>query len=234
MGRLPSFGPGRRQPWQNATVGERSWYVGGRGIGLLLRLWRLSVRIEVRHREILRTPYVLALWHGRIIGSLMANFDRGAVAMASRSNDGALAAGILEGVGIHVARGSSSLGGREALDEMEAMVRGGLPFAALTVDGPRGPWRKLKPGVIALARHLDLPLYAVTFTCRRPRILKTWDHMIVPRPFSRVVVDYIGPWSPSDLGDDLRAATRRVGAEMNAHAAELDREVVGAELWPAL
>ncbi len=215
-------------------MGERSWYVGGRGIALLLRLWRLSLRIEVRRREILRAPYVLALWHGRILGPLMANFDRGAVAMASRSNDGALAAGILEGVGVRTARGSSSLGGREALDEMEEWVRGGRSFAALTVDGPRGPWRMLKPGVIALARQLQLPLYAVTYSCRHHRLLGTWDHMVLPRPFSRVVVEYIGPWAPADLPGSLRAAARRVGDEMNAHTAALDREVAGVELWPPL
>lgn len=224
---------GGAQAWQNERVGERSWYLGGRGIALLLRLWRLSVRMEVRNREILRTPYILALWHGRIIGSLMDVFDRGGVAMASRSNDGALAAGILEGVGVKAARGSSSKGGLEALDEMEEeMLRQGRQFAALTVDGPRGPWRKLKPGVVALARHLDLPLYAVTFSCRRSRLLHTWDRMVLPRPFSRVVVQYSGPWESADLTGNLRAVARRIGSEMDAQTAALDREVAGGELWP--
>jgi lysophospholipid acyltransferase (LPLAT)-like uncharacterized protein len=213
-------------------VGERSWYLSGRAIALLVRLWRLTVRLEVRDRERLRTPYILALWHGRIIGSLMDTFDRGGVAMASRSNDGALAAGILEGVGVKAARGSSSHGGREALDEMEELVRLGRSFAALTVDGPRGPWRKLKPGVVALARHLDIPLYAVTFSCRRSRLLHTWDRMVVPRPFSRVVVQYSGPWEPADLAGNLRTVARRVGGEMDAQTAALDREVAGGELWP--
>ncbi|MDD5562251.1 MAG: DUF374 domain-containing protein [Thermoanaerobaculaceae bacterium] len=213
-------------------MGERSWYAGGRGVALLVRLWRLSVRMEVRRREILRPPYVLALWHGRIIGSLMDVFDRGGVAMASRSNDGALAAGILEGLGVKAARGSSSKGGLEALDEMEEMMRRGRQFAALTVDGPRGPWRRLKPGVVALARHLELPLFAVTFSCRRPRLLRTWDRMVVPRPFSRVVVEYSGPWEPADLAGNLRTVARRVGGEMDAQTAALDREVTGGELWP--
>ena len=215
-------------------MGERSWYWSGRGIALLVRLWRLTVRLEVRGRESLRAPYILALWHGRIVGSLMDNFDRGAVAMASRSNDGALAAGILEGLGVRAARGSSSHGGREALDEMEEMVRGGTPFAALTVDGPRGPWRALKPGVVTLARNLGLPLYAVTFSCPRPRLLRTWDRMVLPRPFSRTVVKYSGPWTPADLEGDLRAVARRVGREMDAQTAALDREVAGGELWPSV
>ncbi len=206
--------------------------MSGRGIALLVRAWRLTVRLEVRDRDILRTPYVLALWHGRIIGSLMDFFDRGGVAMASRSNDGALAAGILEGLGVRAARGSSSRGGREALDEMEEMVRGTCPFAALTVDGPRGPWRTVKPGVVALARRLNLPIYAVTFSSRRPRLLHTWDRMVIPRPFSRVVVQFSGPWLPADLDGDLRAAADRLGREMDAQSAALDREVAGGELWP--
>ncbi len=206
--------------------------MSGRGIALLVRAWRLTVRLEVRNRELLRTPYVLALWHGRIIGSLMDYFGSGGVAMASRSNDGALAAGILEGLGVRAARGSSSRGGREALDEMEEMVSGGFPFAALTVDGPRGPWRTVKPGVVTLARRLDLPIYAVTFSSRRPHLLHTWDRMVLPRPFSKVVVHLSGPWLPADLEGDVKAAANRLGREMDAQTAALDREVTGGELWP--
>ena len=112
-------------------------------------------------------------------------------------------------------------------------MRAGAPFAALTVDGPRGPWRTVKPGVVALARHLDLPIVTVTFSCVRPRILRSWDRMVVPKPFSRVVVDFAGPWGAAELGSNLRDAARRIGRELEAQTAKLDREVAGGGLWPA-
>jgi len=214
-------------------VGERTWYLAGRGAGLLLRAWRLTVRVEARNREVLKPPYVLALWHGRVIGDLMDNYGCGCVTMASRSNDGALAAGIVEQLGIVAARGSSSRGGREALFEMEDMIRGGaVPFGALTVDGPRGPWREVKPGVIALARRLRAPLIPITFSCRRAWVLRSWDRMVLPKPFTKVVVAYGEPWRPERLAGESAEVLRGVADAMNALTAWLDREVAGRELWP--
>jgi len=200
----------------------------------MLRLWRRTVRVEARNRKILRRPFVLALWHGRVIGSLMDNYDCGCVTMASRSSDGALAAGIVEGLGLTATRGSGSRGGREALDEMADMVRAGHPFAALTVDGPRGPWRRVKTGAVALARRLEVPIYGVTFSSTRSRVLRSWDHMVLPRPFSRVVVAYAGPWSADASAGEMAAIADAVGRGLDDVTEALDREVAGRPLWPGL
>lgn len=211
-------------------MSERSWYLGGRAIALLTRLWRLTIRIHAENRAVLVPPYVLALWHGRILGSLMDNFDSRCVTMASQSNDGALAAGIVEGLGLRAMRGSSSRGGRDALREMEGAIAAGAPFAALTVDGPKGPWRKVKPGIIVLARQLGLPIIPVTNTCTRPLLLRSWDRMVLPRPFSRVVVRYGQPISPAELrGQD---AIERIASALETLTQELDSEMLGRALWP--
>jgi lysophospholipid acyltransferase (LPLAT)-like uncharacterized protein len=223
-----------RRPCQNVAVGERSWYLTGRAAGLVLRLWRRTIRVEARNREILKPPVVVAVWHGRMIGTLMNNFDCGCVTMTSRSKDGALAAGAADGLGLKATRGSGSRGGREALDEMEEMVRAGYPFAALTVDGPRGPWRRVKPGSVVLARRLGVPILGATFSGTRPLILRSWDRMVLPRPFSRIVVAYVGPWSSDVPVDSIDAVAEQVGRQLDSLTAELDRELTGAELWPPL
>jgi len=223
-----------RRPCQNVAVNERSWYLTGRAAGLVLRLWRRTVRVEARNREILKPPFVLAVWHGRLVGSLLDNFDCGCVTMTSRSKDGALAAGAAEGLGLKATRGSGSRGGREALDEMEEMVRAGCPFAALTVDGPRGPWRRVKAGTVVLARRLGVPIFGITYSTTRPRVLRSWDRMVLPMPFSKVVVAYAGPWSSDVPVDSIGAVAEQVGRELDSLTAELDRELTGAELWPPL
>ncbi len=219
----------------NLRVGERSWYLGGRTVGLLLRLWRTTIRVEHRNSEVRKPPYVLALWHGRVIGNMMDNYGCGAVTMASRSNDGALAAGIVEQLGLVATRGSTSRSGKEALTEMEEKVRGGeVPFAALTVDGPRGPWRRVKVGIVSLARRLEVPLIPMTSSCRRAWLLDSWDHMVLPKPFTKVVVAYGQPWTPERLAGPLREVLSGIAADMNALTAALDREVAGNELWPPM
>ena len=212
---------------------EAGWYRTGFLLGLCVRLWRRAVRLEVRGREFLERPAVLALWHGRAIGLLMDRIGTGGLVMTSRSKDGALATGALAACGIGAARGSSSRGGAEALTEMGSILaQRGATWAALTVDGPRGPWRVVKPGTVTLARRLGIPIVPASFSCSRPKLLRSWDRMVVPKPGSRVVAAYGPPIDAGALPEDIQAAVAMVGKAIDALGASLDLEVLGAELWP--
>lgn len=214
-------------------MGNRSSYALGYTLGLSLWVWRPTLRIEVRGAANFKRPCVLAFWHGRLLGVLMSNLGSQAVSMASRSRDGALAAGALVAAGIRVTRGSGSRGGREALRDMRAAVGGGAPFAGLTVDGPRGPWREVQPGVVMLARWLELPVVPATFSASRSRVLRSWDRLVLPRPFSRMVVAYGEPMEGAALEGKLDAAAERVRDRLETLTSALDRDVAGSDLWPA-
>lgn len=200
-------------------------------MAMALRALKLTLRFEVRHPERFRPPCILALWHGRIIGSTMFHADSRCVTMASQSKDGGLAAGAVDGLGLRATRGSPSRGGREAIGQMAAALRAGAPYAALTVDGPKGPWRRVKPGIVVLARRLDLPVVPISFSCRRHRMLHSWDHGIVPRPFAKVLVGYGEAWVPT-RGIDSGVAVNQIASAIDEITVELDRETVGHELWP--
>jgi hypothetical protein len=216
------------------SVKEAGWYRAGYTLGLLLRLWRWTLRIESRGTADRPGSWMLAFWHGRTIGVLMEHIDASAVAMASRSADGALAAGALVATGIRVARGSSGKGGGEALVEMERLILDGVvTFTALTVDGPRGPWRKVKPGTVLLARRLQIPIIPASFSCRRPWILRSWDRMVLPRPFSKITVAWGAPIHPGTLPEDIEGATEVVGRALDDLGSALDLEMAGRELWPS-
>ncbi|HNX50931.1 MAG TPA: lysophospholipid acyltransferase family protein [Thermoanaerobaculaceae bacterium] len=212
-------------------MGERVYYLAGRMMAMVFRLLAWSWREEARGNEKLPPHYVLALWHGRLIG--LIPFHRGSrcVTMASQSKDGALAAGFVDGLGMHATRGSASRGGREAFGSMERALRAGAPFAALTVDGPKGPWRRVKPGVLLLARRMRIPVVPVTLSCDSFKLLHSWDMGMIPKPFARVVVEYGDPMDPHALGTPAEAA-ERIGAAMDEITMRLDRELAGRELWP--
>jgi len=213
-------------------VKHRGSYRLGLLLGTTLRVWRPLLRWESRERHLIEEPCVLAFWHGRLLGVLMDSLGSGATSMASRSADGALAAGALVAAGIRVARGSGSEGGREALKEMREHLRAGAPFAGLTVDGPRGPWRKVQPGVVMLARWLGIPVVPATFSCDKARLLRSWDRMVLPRPFSRMVVEYGEPIPDAALDGKFADAAVRVRDRLEALTTALDRDVAGRELWP--
>lgn len=213
-------------------MSERAYYLGGRLLAVGIRTWRATLRIRALHREVIDGPCILAVWHGRLMGVLMDQVGSGLVTMASLSEDGALAAGAVDGLGMRAARGSTSKGGREALEAMGRDLSAGTRRAALTVDGPRGPWRRVHPGVVVLARRLKLPVVPATFSCRRARVLRSWDRMVLPRPFSRMVVAYGEPWPPDRLREAGREAADRLGAAIDRLTGDLDREVAGGPLWP--
>ena len=212
-------------------VNERGWYLAGRAVAMMLRGLKLTLRFEVRHPERFSPPCILALWHGRIIGSTIFHTDSRCVTMASQSKDGGLAAGAVDGLGLLATRGSPTRGGREAIGAMAAALRAGAPYAALTVDGPKGPWRRVKPGIVVLARRLNLPVVPISFSCRRHHMLRSWDHGIIPKPFARVIVGYGEPWIP-ERSKSGPSPAEKIAASIDALTAELDRETVGRELWP--
>jgi len=72
--------------------------------------------------------------------------------MISRSRDGDFIADIVERIGWIPARGSGSRGGKDALRALvDEIAR--TRIAGHIVDGPTGPPRVIKPGLISMAQN---------------------------------------------------------------------------------
>lgn len=201
-------------------------------LGAALRVYRRLLRWQVVTPGPLPQPCILAVWHGRLLGVLLHQTGSGMVTMASLSTDGALAAGAVAALGCRAVRGSASRGGSQALRALKRALQAGAPLAGLTVDGPKGPWRKVKPGVVAAARWLGVPIVPASFTASRVRLLASWDRMVVPKVAARVVVGYGPPLFPGDLPEDMEAACQKVGEAIDALTFRLDHELLGVALWP--
>jgi lysophospholipid acyltransferase (LPLAT)-like uncharacterized protein len=141
------------------------------------------------HGPALPERAVIAFWHSKMLaGWWLAR--KNAVALVSKSKDGDHLARILQGWKYELVRGSSSTGGREALDAAIASVREGRTSRlVVTPDGPRGPKEVMKRGVFIAARELEVPLIFLSITYSRAKILrKSWDHFEIPYPLSSVSV----------------------------------------------
>jgi len=129
---------------------------------------------------------IIALWH-EVLGLAAFCFrNRGYCTLTSKSYDGELAARAVRCFGIEAVRGSSSRAGLQALHELERVLEHG-GVVGLTVDGPKGPRRKAKPGVAMLSARSGVPIIPVAFTARPGWRLGTWDKLVVPKPFGRIV-----------------------------------------------
>ncbi|HYC57343.1 MAG TPA: lysophospholipid acyltransferase family protein [Candidatus Binatia bacterium] len=190
----------------------------------VLRTLRSTVHLQTHGAEELerhwrqRTPVLMAFWHAR---SLMLPFfyrGAGACIMNSSHRDGEIITRALARFGIASTRGSSTRGGVAGLLGLVRAQRRGLDLA-LIPDGPRGPSGVAKAGVAELALLSGAPIFPLAVGCSRPMRLPSWDRMMLPRPFSRVVLA---------VGEPLSADSQSAGshAERREHLrAELERRL---------
>jgi len=139
-------------------------------------------------------PYVIAFWHGELlpVSCLAHTVSPHFVALISQSKDGEVIAGVLERLGQKAVRGSSSRGGVKALLQAKRIMEKENRMAVFTMDGPRGPRHKAKDGVIFLAQRAGAKIIPVRAFPKKKKIFtKSWDHFVLPMPFTRCSA-YIG------------------------------------------
>lgn len=168
----------------------------------------LLVRMTVENEDALLSllegggKAVIPLWHQRFFGllSYAKRFrSRRPLVMISRSRDGEFIADLVGRLGLEPVRGSSSRGGREALREVLARLKE-RSMVAHAVDGPRGPKGVVKAGVIEMARLSGAKIVPIYVSMSRAWRAASWDHFMIPKPFSRVRIRWGDPFDvPSGL-----------------------------------
>lgn len=173
-------------------------------VRLLYSTWRMVyLNQEVRDQALVNSPkksVAYACWHHSTLTSMLSVAFRKFAVLVSKSFDGEVIAHINQKFGVYSARGSSSKGGKDGLSEMISLVSGGYEVG-FTVDGPRGPRHKVKPGVVALASKTGVPIVPMASCGERFWVFhKSWDFFRLPKPFSKVFVIYGEPiWVEPDL-----------------------------------
>ncbi len=138
---------------------------------------------------------LLAAWHQQFFSAIRgfkAYAKLKPCLMISRSADGELIAGVAQRTGWHPVRGSSSSGGKAALDNMIQQVRK-TGLGAHAVDGPKGPAGRVKPGLIRLAQATDAVIVPFYVTVDRCWYIDSWDRFMIPKPFAHVTLRFADP-----------------------------------------
>jgi lysophospholipid acyltransferase (LPLAT)-like uncharacterized protein len=191
----------------------------------LYRLWSWSLRYEEIGREALDALdargecAVLCLWHGEIFGLWHTKRQLRTLAMISRSRDGEFLARVVAKLGFNLARGSSSRGGSSALHAAVRAMRAYRQSPCVALDGPRGPFHRVKDGAFFLAHHGDAWIMPVRAFYSRSVRFSSWDGSYLPIPFSRVRVVYAPPYrlEAAELNEDVLQRERaRLQEKMDA------------------
>jgi len=193
-----------------------------------IRLLGPTLRVSVSYEEgaqktLDERPRVASFWHECMIPATYLWRDMGIRVMSSFSYDGEYMGRIIRRFGFVAVKGSSSRNPVRALLGLRRSLDDGWTVA-FTLDGPRGPRRQVKPGPAGLARSSAQPMTAFHAAVESAWVLRSWDRMRIPKPFSRVLVRFgkLIP-VPADASD---ADLERYTAELQS---TLDRVCVFAE-----
>jgi lysophospholipid acyltransferase (LPLAT)-like uncharacterized protein len=127
-----------------------------------------------------------AFWHQRLLMMPFIPFRGRAGMLISQHLDGEFIARAVKPFGIDSVRGSTTRGSLSALRGMVRYYQNGGNLA-ITPDGPQGPRHKVQMGVIELAKQTGAPLFPVAYGASRKKVFNSWDHFVLPLPFSKVV-----------------------------------------------
>jgi len=208
-------------------------------VARLLRILRYTWRIQYENKSFLDDLYdsdkhvLVCFWHGEYIPIFPLLEGYNATAISNSSLRGNIITEICKCFGYQVA---------QIPDETEpgsllklAKILSATRIAATPVDGPIGPYRKVKPGVMLIAARLNFEFLPVSVRSRRAIVLKNrWDQMEIPLPFTKVYLNFGKPvrlpsrMSSHDLKIEAEAlATTITDLGMESHKRVRDAQIRG-------
>ena len=130
----------------------------------------LHATLRVKHvnvENIANLPqYIIAFWHCHLLLMLHSRYKRPAMVLISQSRDGELIARVFDYYDIESSRGSSTRGGTAAIRDLIRSARDGTNIV-FTPDGPKGPARVAKEGVVVAAKATGLPIIPIAFNAKK-------------------------------------------------------------------
>jgi lysophospholipid acyltransferase (LPLAT)-like uncharacterized protein len=214
-----------RTRWFRLTVAVGGWLAAAvlRALGATWRVRQVAADDPTARRE----AAIGAFWHQGLFPAAWRFRDLGAAIPVSRSRDGDRIDAVLRRLGYGPSpRGSSSHGGPAALAGAIRCAREGRMIGVLC-DGPRGPARRCKHGVLAIARASGLPLFPVGVAARPALRFPSWDRTILPLPFARVLFTGGAPLHvPAEATrEDLEELRQELERELDRLQALADSQV---------
>jgi lysophospholipid acyltransferase (LPLAT)-like uncharacterized protein len=191
--------------------------VGRALASLLARSWRIQVIHEEHWRRLrdANETFLFVLWHESLLPLLWRHRNQGIAIVVSEARDGEHLAAYAESIGYRLVRGSSTRGAARALLGAVRELEAGHPVA-FTPDGPRGPRRELKQGVVAAAQRAAVRILPIHADADRAWRFASWDRFMLPKPFARVRVAYGEPFGVEAGPDGLARGIENTRIAMEA------------------
>jgi lysophospholipid acyltransferase (LPLAT)-like uncharacterized protein len=202
-------------------------------------VWLVARTVSVSGPPINQEQAIVAIWHESNLVAAAATLklrrDRHPVVFSTRGFRGIVMNTMLRSMGADVValpdEGAATRG--EATSLSRAMARFGRDGRTLVIscDGPFGPYRVVKPGVLIVARQSGVAIQPWAVASRPPiRLARRWDRMIVALPFGRLRV-YEGSPIRVAARDRVKPRLAELQAELERVQLLADRRMGGYSRW---
>ena len=162
---------------------------------LLYNTNKWNIEGENNYQDLLRNnnSVIISIWHGRVLNFVKQLANNQFYALAGTHNDAEIISRICLDTGWKVIRGSSSDKGKEAFEDIVEALKIPGSLVAMTPDGPKGPAKIPKAGVIKAAQNTGVAIIPAASHCTKHWGFKNWDTFYIPKPFGRIEVIYGEP-----------------------------------------
>lgn len=191
---------------------------------------------EINNKEL--KPCIYAMWHAHQCCIFGLKDKANLNVLISRSFDGEIIARNTIKLGFKVVRGSKGKKGAiEATMQLIERLKNNENIAIM-VDGPSGPAKEVKDGVIKIAKMSGAPIVPVTWYSEDPSFLKlpSWDKFTYPLGYTRLInlygePIYVDSNNTDEQDEQLRVQLQDALNTLDAQAPEVYKKVYKFRLW---
>ena len=141
-------------------------------------------RLEQLHAQ--GQPYIVSFWHRKYVALFPLLRGRHGCAVTTSATNGHIVACMCRHFGNH----SVQINERGSGDDSIRLIGHALAHSkegSIAVDGPHGPYHKVKRGAIQVASALGHWIIPLSVGAQRKHVLThRWDHLEIPKLFTRV------------------------------------------------
>ena len=136
---------------------------------------------------------IISTWHGQLLTPFMHLAKKKHYGLAGLNRDGELISKVGTQLGWKILRGSSSKGGSRIFIEIVKILRQPSTLIGITPDGPRGPEKIPKAGVIKAAQKTGAIIIPVSSISTRNWKIVNWHTFFLEKPFGKIYLKYGKP-----------------------------------------
>ncbi len=136
---------------------------------------------------------IISTWHGQLLTTFMHLAKKKYYGLAGLNRDGELISRVGNQLGWKILRGSSSRGGSRIFIEIVKILRHPSTLIGITPDGPRGPEKIPKAGVIKAAQKTGAIIIPVSSISTRNWKFVNWHTFFLEKPFGKIYLKYGKP-----------------------------------------